>query len=98
MDAERLRKMRWAAPLLPEPGPEVVIELLDEIELMRSLLAEVVGWSITTSRGGVWETGFDREGLDTEPLDERWWPMLDALAKDASDDAAAAALGGPDEQ
>lgn len=36
MDADRLSKMRWAAPLLPEPGPEVVVELLDEIERLRA--------------------------------------------------------------
>lgn len=36
IDTEKLAKMRHAAPLLPEPGDEVVIELLDEIDRLRA--------------------------------------------------------------
>ena len=32
------KKMRACAPLLPEPGNEVVLELLDEIERLRAVL------------------------------------------------------------
>jgi hypothetical protein len=31
IDAETLAKMRRCAPLLPDPGPEVVVQLLDHI-------------------------------------------------------------------
>ena len=36
IDTEKLQRMRGAAPLLPEPGGEVVVELLDEIDRLRA--------------------------------------------------------------
>lgn len=38
MTTEKLAKIRACCDLLPEPGPDVVRELLDEIERLRKLL------------------------------------------------------------
>ena len=38
MTPERLTKIRKCCDLLPEPGPEVVRELLDEIGRLQTLL------------------------------------------------------------
>lgn len=34
IDADKLKKMRVCAPLLPAPGPEVVLELLNHIDAL----------------------------------------------------------------
>lgn len=34
IDPDKLKKMRVCAPLLPAPGPEVVLELLDHIDAL----------------------------------------------------------------
>mgnify|MGYP001579306950 CR=1 FL=1 len=36
-----IAKCRWAGPLLPEPGPEVVRDLCDEVDRLRAELAAV---------------------------------------------------------
>ena len=36
------KKMRACAPLLPAPGDEVVCECLDEIDRLRSVLADII--------------------------------------------------------
>ena len=40
IDQERLKKMRECAPLLPTPGAEVAIQLLDEIDALHVALAK----------------------------------------------------------
>lgn len=42
IDKDKLAKMRAAAPLLPEPGAEVAIELLDEIDRL-NVIVEAFG-------------------------------------------------------
>lgn len=37
------KRMRTAAALLPEPGDRVIVECLDEIEKLRTALAEALG-------------------------------------------------------
>lgn len=39
---EQLAKMKACAPLLPEPGSEVAIELINEIYRLRLVLEEIV--------------------------------------------------------
>lgn len=39
-----IKKIRWAAPLLPPPGDEVVAGLCDEVEKLGKLLDEAVEW------------------------------------------------------
>lgn len=43
MDADKIKGMRACSPLLPEPGGEVVCELLDEIERLEARLAKYQG-------------------------------------------------------
>ncbi len=41
MNKDKLDRMRWASPLLPEPGDEVVCELIDEVERLREAVRQI---------------------------------------------------------